>query len=87
VITKAQVERYQQFQGDLDKWIDSQKKARDECIAGPDWTLIDKAAQRLKLEKTGFASHEYREETKRVLRRTFTEDGAAALVKALSQPT
>jgi hypothetical protein len=71
LISKEQLERYGKFDGDLDKWIESQKRGMDETLSGNDWTLIDKVVQRLKLQKSGFASNDYREETERVLKKTF----------------
>ena len=56
----------------------SQKREMDETLTGTDWTQIDKVIQRLKLQKSGFASNDYREETERVLRKTF---GDAELIK------
>jgi hypothetical protein len=71
LINKEQLERYKKYEGDLDKWVASQKRGMDETLSGNDWTLIDKAIQRLKLQKSGFASTDYRQETERVLLKTF----------------
>jgi hypothetical protein len=79
LINREQLDRYGKFAGDLDKWIASQKKGMDEALSGNDWTLIDKVIQRLKLQKSGFASNDYREETERVLLKTF---GDAEIIKA-----
>jgi hypothetical protein len=81
LINKAQLERYQKFAGDLDKWVASQKKGMDETLTGADWTQIDKAIQRLKLQKSGFASNDYREETERVLLKTFGDAETIALAR------
>ena len=78
MINKEQLERYGKFAGDQDKWVASQKREMDETLTGTDWTQIDKVIQRLKLQKSGFASNDYREETERVLRKTF---GDAELIK------
>lgn len=78
MINKEQLERYGKFDGDVDKWVASQKRGVDETLNGNDWTLIDKVVQRLKLQKSGFASNDYREETERVLKKTF---GDAELIK------
>jgi hypothetical protein len=78
LINKEQLERYGKFAGDQDKWVASQKREMDETLTGTDWTQIDKVIQRLKLQKSGFASNDYREETERVLRKTF---GDAELIK------
>ena len=71
MINQEQLERYGKFSGDLDKWVASQKRGMDETLSGNDWTIIDKVIQRLKLQNSGFASNDYREETERVLRKTF----------------
>ncbi len=71
MISKEQLERYKKYDGDQDKWVASQKRGMDETLSGNDWTVIDKVIQRLKLQKTGFASNDYREETERVLLKTF----------------
>ena len=78
MINKEQLERYGKFAGDQDKWVASQKREMDETLTGTDWTQIDKVIQRLKLQKSGSASNDYREETERVLRKTF---GDAELIK------
>ncbi len=78
MINKEQLERYGKFAGDQDKWVASQKREMDETLTGTDWTQIDKVIQRLKLQKSGFASNDYREETERVLRKTF---GDADIIK------
>jgi len=80
VITKEQFERYQKYDGDVEKWVASQKRSRDEVLTGADWSVIEKAIQRLQTQKKGFASHDYRDETERILLRTF---GDAALIDAV----
>lgn len=83
MISKEQLQRYQKFNGDLDDWVKSQKSGMDETLTGADWTLIDKAMQRLKLQKTGFASRDYREETERVLTKTFGDLEVIKLARSL----
>ena len=70
MITKEQLERFNAFKGDMDKWVLSQRDGRDDVLNGSDWTLIDKLVQRLKLEKSGFATMEYRGETERLLNKS-----------------
>jgi hypothetical protein len=81
MINKEQLLRYKKFDGDLDKWVGSQKRDRDELLTGADWTLIDKVVQRLKIEKNQYASNDFREETKRVLARTFENEEVIKLAK------
>lgn len=60
----------------MDKWVLSQRDGRDEVLTGTEWTTIDKLVQRLKLEKNGFATPDYRGETERLMNKTF-ENGDA----------
>lgn len=53
----------------MDKWVLSQKDGADAVLSGADWNEIDKLSQRLKIEKNGFASQDYRTETERVLKK------------------
>lgn len=76
MITKEMLERYRKFKGDADKWALSQRDGIDEVLNGTDWNAIDKLVQRLKIEKHGFATQDYRAETERVLKKT-VEDGEA----------
>jgi hypothetical protein len=70
VITKEQLERFNAFKGDMDKWVLSQRNGRDDILSGPEWNTIDKLLQRLKLEKHGFATPDYRGETERLMNKT-----------------
>lgn len=83
MISKEQLQRYQKFNGDLDDWVKSQKSGMDETLTGNDWTLIDKVMQRLKLQKTGFASRDYRDETERVLTKTFGDLEVIKMARSL----
>jgi hypothetical protein len=76
VITKEMLERFNAFKGDMDKWVRSQKDGRDDVLTGTDWTTIEKLIQRLKLEKNGFATMEYRGETERLLNKTLENSEA-----------
>lgn len=70
VITKEQLERFHAFKGDMDKWVLSQRDSRDDVLTGTEWTTIDKLVQRLKLEKNGFATPDYRGETERLMNKS-----------------
>lgn len=70
MITKEQLERFNAFKGDMDKWALSQRDGRDTVLTGAEWTTIDKLVQRLKLEKNGFATPDYRGETERLMNKT-----------------
>jgi hypothetical protein len=83
LITKEKMERYRKFAGDLDNWVRSQKRDADEVLNGAEWSIIDKAMQRLKLQKSGFASKEYRDETERVLSKTFADAEAIQIAREM----
>ncbi|HKP95626.1 MAG TPA: hypothetical protein VJ385_07705 [Fibrobacteria bacterium] len=83
MITKEKLQRYRKFKGDVDKWAASQKDGPDEVLTGADWTEIDKLAQRLKIEKNGFASRDYRAETERILKKTVEGAETLSLFKQL----
>ena len=83
VITKEKLERYGKFKGDVDKWVLSQKDGADEVLNGADWTEIGKLLQRLKIEKNGFASQDYRTETERILKKTFADGDAVKLARQM----
>ena len=83
VITKEMLERFHAFKGDMDKWVLSQRDGRDEVLTGADWTLIDKLFQRLKLEKTGFATLEYRGETERIMNKSLENAEAKKFAQSM----
>ncbi len=83
LISQEQLERFAKFNGDLDKWVASQKKGMDTTLSGDDWTVIDKVLNRLRLQKNGFASNDYREETERVLKKTFQDPDLIKVARAL----
>ncbi len=67
LITKEKMLRYQEFQGDQDAWVRSQKKGLDETLTGAEWSLIDSIVQRLRLQKRLNPSVDYKNETERLL--------------------
>ncbi|MDB5047568.1 MAG: hypothetical protein JWO30_639 [Fibrobacteres bacterium] len=83
MITKEKLERYKKFKGDVDKWVFSQKDGADEVMNGADWSEIDKLMQRLKIEKNGFASQDYRTETERVMKKTVESGEAIKMAKEM----
>jgi hypothetical protein len=84
MISKEKMLQYKKFNGDLDKWVKSQKGGMDEVLSGADWTVIDKVVQRLKIEKNQYASNDFREETKRVLVRTFENAEVIEMAKSMA---
>ena len=83
MISKEKLERYQKYNGDLDLWVKSQKDGMDELLNGTEWTLIDKIIQRLKIEKGGNASMDYRGETVRVLNKNFENEEVILFAKTM----
>lgn len=73
-ISKAQMEKYREFNGDVDDWVRSQKNGLDGVLSGTEWDVIDKLVQRLKIQKNGNASSDYKTETERVLKKTLESD-------------
>jgi hypothetical protein len=84
VITKEQLERFHTFKGDQDKWVRSQRDGADTVLNGADWTLIEKLVQRLKLEKNGFATPEYRGETERLLNKSLENAEAKKFAQGMA---
>ena len=66
----------------MDKWVLSQRDGRDNVLTGAEWSTIDKLVQRLKLEKNGFATPDYRGETQRLMNKSL--ENAEAKKFALS---
>jgi hypothetical protein len=83
VITKEKLQRYGKFKGDLDKWVLSQRDGADPVLNGADWNDIDKLMQRLKIEKNGFATQDYRTETQRVMKKLLEGGEAIEMIKGM----
>ncbi len=83
MITKEKMQRYQDFNGDLDKWVLTQKNGLDEVLSGPEWTTIDKVVQRLRIQKNGNASVDYRNETDRLLKKSLESDEVIEIAKTM----
>ncbi|MEO7426839.1 MAG: hypothetical protein ABI036_16755 [Fibrobacteria bacterium] len=83
MITKEKLQQYGKFKGDLDKWVSSQRDGADPVLNGADWNEIDKLIQRLKIEKHGFATQDYRTETQRVIRKTIEGGEAIEMIKKM----
>ncbi len=81
MITYEKLARYIHFSGDQDAWVASQKRELDSLLNGAEWEMIDKAIQRLKLQKRGFANEDYRAETERVLKKTFETNEVIELAR------
>ncbi|MDB5104736.1 MAG: hypothetical protein JWP91_2425 [Fibrobacteres bacterium] len=84
MITKLKLDRFRKFNGDLDKWVLSQKDGRDEVLNGAEWEQIDKVMQRLRLGKQVNSTKEYRDETERVLKKTLEDEEAITMAKSMA---
>jgi hypothetical protein len=69
LITKTKMQKYKEFNGELEDWVQSQKGGLDGTLTGDEWIQIDKMVQRLKLQRNGNASLDYRNETERLLKK------------------
>jgi hypothetical protein len=85
LITKAQMQRYKEFNGDLDNWVRSQKNGIDETLTGEEWLQIDKAVQRLRIQKNGNASLDYRNETERILKKILVSDELIQIARSMAK--
>ncbi|MDQ3003101.1 MAG: hypothetical protein M3Y08_17795 [Fibrobacterota bacterium] len=84
MITKLKLARYKKFNGDLDKWVQSQKDGLDDVISGTEWEQIDQFIQRLRLGKHLSATMEYRTETDRVLKKNLEDAEAIEMAKGMA---
>lgn len=83
MISKAKMERYKEFNGDLDNWVRSQKDGLDSTLTGDEWLQIDRVVQRLKIQRNGNASLDYRTETERLLKKLFENPEVISLAKGM----
>ena len=61
------MQKYKEFNGEIDSWVGSQKNGLDETLTGDEWNQIEKIVQRLKIQRNGSASSDYKNETERLL--------------------
>jgi hypothetical protein len=81
LITKIQMQKYWEFDGDLDEWVRSQKDGLDATLTGTEWELIDKLVQRLRIQKGGNASSDYKDETERVLKKNLENEDVIRMAR------
>ena len=84
MISKAKLQRFKEFNGDLDEWVRSQKDGLDSTLTGDEWLQIDKVVQRLKIQRNGNASLDYRTETERLLKKLFENPETIQLAKGMA---
>ena len=79
------MQRYEEFKGDLDDWVRSQKDGLDGTLTGDEWVQIDKVVQRLKIQRNGSASSEYRNETERLLKKVFENPEVIQIARGMAK--
>jgi hypothetical protein len=84
LITKLKMQRYKEFNGDLDDWVRSQKDGLDTTLTGDDWTQIDKIVQRLKIQRHGNASLDYKNETERLLKKMLESPEVIQIARSMA---
>lgn len=84
MITKSKLQRYKDFNGDLDDWVRSQKDGLDATLTGDEWVQIDKVVQRLKIQRHGNASLDYRNETERLLKKILESPEVIQMAKGMA---
>jgi hypothetical protein len=85
LITKVKMQRYQEFKGDLDDWVSSQKNGLDETLTGDEWSQIEKLVQRLKIQRNGNASIDYKNETERLLLKSLGDSEVIQIAKSMAR--
>lgn len=78
------MQRYKEFNGDLDDWVKSQKDGLDTVLTGDEWTQIDKVVQRLKIQRHGNASLDYKNETERLLKKNLENLEVIQIAKSMA---
>lgn len=84
MITIEQMQKYKDAGGDVDAWVRSQKDGLDGVLTGDEWNLIDKLVQRLKIQKNGNASSDYKTETERVLKKNLENEEVIRLARTMA---
>jgi hypothetical protein len=85
LITEAKMRKYKEFNGDLEDWVQSQKGGLDETLTGDEWIQIDKMVERLRLQRNGNASIDYRNETERLLKKGLENAVAIEIARSMAR--
>lgn len=85
MITKLKIQRYKEFNGELEDWVRSQKEGLDTTLTGDEWLQIDKIVQRLKIQRNGSASMDYRTETERLLKKVFEDPEVILIARGMAK--
>jgi len=68
----------------MNEWVRSQKNGLDEILNGTEWTGIDKLVQRLRIQKIGNASLDYKNETERLLKKNMQDEEVIQIARGLA---
>jgi len=68
----------------MNEWVRSQKNGLDEILNGTEWTGIDKLVQRLRIQKNGNASLDYKNETERLLKKNMQDEEVIQIARGLA---
>ena len=79
------MQKYKEFNGDVDDWIHSQKSGLDDTLTGDEWNQIEKIVQRLKIQRNGNASIDYKNETERLLKKDLENIDVIQIAKSMAQ--
>jgi hypothetical protein len=79
------MQKYKEFNGDLDDWVHSQKNGLDETLTGDEWNQIEKVVQRLRIQRNGNASIDYKNETERLLVRLLENPEVIQIARGMVQ--
>jgi len=79
------MQKYKEFNGDVDDWIRSQKNGLDGTLTGDEWNEIEKIVGRLKIQQNGSASSDYKNETERLLKKVLENTEVVQIAKSMAQ--
>lgn len=79
------MQKYKEFNGEVDGWVSSQKNGLDETLTGDEWNQIEKIVQRLKIQRNGNASSDYKNETERLLKINMENIEVIQIAKSMAQ--
>jgi hypothetical protein len=79
------MQKYKEFNGNVEDWVRSQKNGLDETLTGDEWNQIEKIVQRLKIQRNGNASMDYKNETERLLKKELEDLDVIQIAKSMAQ--
>jgi hypothetical protein len=85
MLTNEKLKRYQRFNGDIDLWIRTTKKLKDQDMTTDDWHLIEGLLQDLTLVGTVPTSEEFKSNLERRMAEHCDHEETVAALRCLSQ--